>query len=73
MAYSAPLADGSFINYDGKARDENQMTIIDKRPTAQVLRDDWADFAEFINGDNIVKPAKYDRNERMAILDKVAG
>lgn len=73
MAYSAPLADGSFINYDGKARDENQITIIDKRPTAQVLRDDWADFAEFINGDNIVKPAKYDRNERMAILDKVAG
>jgi hypothetical protein len=73
MTYSAPLADGRFINYNGKASNVHEMTIIDKKATAQVIREDWADFAEMLNDGQIVKPAKYDREERMALLDKVAG
>lgn len=73
MAYSAPLADGRFINYNGKTTDPNEITIIDKKATAQVIRKDWADFAEFINGNDVVKPAKYGRDERMALLDKIMG
>jgi hypothetical protein len=50
QTFSAPLADGRFINFHSP-----QNQTIDRTSAYQVIRKDWARFAEFINGNRVVK------------------
>lgn len=70
-SFSAPLADGRFINFQA-GNWMNQSTEIGAAEFPPV-RKDWADFAEFVSENSVVKAAKYDREERMRLLDTLVG
>ena len=54
--FSAPLADGRFLNYE---RGSQLGAEVGSQALYPVIRRDWADFAEFTNGNNSVKQPAY--------------
>jgi hypothetical protein len=48
--FSAPLADGRFLNWNNVG-----SQTVDNRAAHPLIRKDWARFAEFINGNVVVK------------------
>lgn len=54
MKFSAPLADGTYLNCDLTA-------TISQEPQFQVIRKDWAKFAEFIHDRMVIKRPAYSR------------
>ena len=57
-SWSAPLADGKFINYNQAKPHE---TTVAPQSLYPVIRQDWARFAEIYSNNTVLKPAMYDR------------
>lgn len=71
-AFSVPLADGRFINYSMQSFFDKEIAVDQKAKWELVTRPDWADFAEFIgNGNDVLKQAKFDRDERISLMTKL--
>lgn len=61
--FSLPLADGQFINYDAW-----DGTKIGPASTRTIVRKDWADFAQFMLNDKIVKNPSMIRDSDMKMV-----
>lgn len=59
-SFSAPLADGTYLNYDGVNKDNIGATV-DPKAKFPIIRKDWAKFAQFINGSVVIKNPQYSR------------
>lgn len=67
--FSAPVLDANgqpaFLNFTFAS--VKQKAMIEPQARFPEIRQDWARFAEFYNGNSVVKPAQYDVNQRYGL------
>jgi hypothetical protein len=67
-SFSAPLADGRYLNWHSEGN-----YSIDQQALFRIIRKDWARFAEFINGNVVVKNPQYLRPGDYGTKNSIAG